>query len=353
MSQQAKGEWERAFAVCQKVSQTDSSDGPVGVARLTRQESVVVPPNSEMVLWTQLYGAETKSDFCALVEGPERDDEWQVARTVAWVVKGRLPIREGDQALVQVKEWVARGHFPLPEERKASQPAVKRLLREWSRLYIQEAENQERHTGLNLSQIVVPTGKTQELWEKYHQASGHMGIAKIDALLRKTFYWRVYKQVAARTKANRLRDKDRYDRKAKHLPLLPGERVLLRNFRRRGEGKLAPHWQPQLYVVHDQLRPGLPVFQIRPEGKEGPIKTIHRNHLRPCPFDPPEVPHHAPEIETNPIFPNLLLPRPLLLPLTLVPSNCSSYRSRKRGPCGPTRAEKCITPTKVSETKQG
>ncbi|KAF3838362.1 hypothetical protein F7725_010130, partial [Dissostichus mawsoni] len=75
------------------VSQTDSSDGPVGVARLTRQESMVVPPNSEMVLWNQLYGAETKSDFCALVEGPERDDEWQVARTVAWVVKGRLPIR--------------------------------------------------------------------------------------------------------------------------------------------------------------------------------------------------------------------------------------------------------------------
>ncbi|KAF3854249.1 hypothetical protein F7725_022304, partial [Dissostichus mawsoni] len=63
-----------------------------GVARLTRQESVVVPPNSEMVLWTQLYGAETKSDFCALVEGPERDDEWQVA-TITWVVKGRLPIR--------------------------------------------------------------------------------------------------------------------------------------------------------------------------------------------------------------------------------------------------------------------
>ncbi|KAK1887887.1 Gypsy retrotransposon integrase-like protein 1 [Dissostichus eleginoides] len=242
MSQQAKGEWEHAFAVCQKVSQTDSSDGPVGVARLTRHESLVVPPNSEMVLWTKLYWAETKSDFCALVEGPERDDEWQVARTVAWVVKGRLPIRvcnpnpypvtipqrrslanvfqvepsqiwgekdlvlktsdpgvvevdvqEGDQALVQVKEWVARGHFPLPEERKASQPAVKRLLREWSRLYIQEGvlkrRTQERHTGLNLSQIVVPTGKTQELWEKYHQASGHMGIAKIDALLRKTFYW--------------------------------------------------------------------------------------------------------------------------------------------------------------------
>ncbi|KAF3858975.1 hypothetical protein F7725_021374 [Dissostichus mawsoni] len=288
MSQQAKGEWERVT--------NRFLDGPVGVARLTRQESVVVPPNSEMVLWTQLYGAETKSDFCALVEGPERDDEWQVARTVAWVVKGRLPIRVCNPN-------------PYPVTIPQRRPLANVFQVEPSQI------RGEKDLVLKISDpgVVEVDVQTQELWEKYHQASGHMGIAKIDALLRKTFYWRVYKQVAARTKANRLRDKDRYDRKAKHLPLLPGERVLLRNFRRRGEGKLAPHWQPQLYVVHDQLRPGLPVFQIRPEGKEGPIKTIHRNHLRPCPFDPPEVPHHAPEIETNPIFPNLLLPRPLTL----------------------------------------
>lgn len=93
MSQAAKGEWKRAFAVCQKVSQAESSDKQIGVARLTRQDPVYVPPNSEMVLWTQLYGPKSMSDFCALVEGPERDDEWQVARTVVQVVKGHLPIR--------------------------------------------------------------------------------------------------------------------------------------------------------------------------------------------------------------------------------------------------------------------
>lgn len=26
-----------------------------------------------------------------------------------------------------------------------------------------------------------------------------------------------------------------------------------------------------------------PVFQVRPEGKEGPLRTLHRQHLRPCP----------------------------------------------------------------------
>lgn len=41
----------------------------------------------------------------------------------------------------------------------------------------------------SLSQIVVPMGRTQELWEKYHNTSGHMGVAKIEALLRKAFYW--------------------------------------------------------------------------------------------------------------------------------------------------------------------
>lgn len=56
---------------------------------------------------------------------------------------------------------------------------------------------------------------------------------------------KVYKQVAAKTRENRMQDKDRYDQVAKHLPLLPREWVLLCNFHCREQGKLAPHWQPQ------------------------------------------------------------------------------------------------------------
>lgn len=489
---------------------------------------------------------ETGSDRQAQVEtavveseaSTEAEDHWK-----DW--------QEKDQTVAQMKGWVVRNSFPGAEERKACLPATKRLLREWSRLHIQEGvlqrRAQERHTGLSLYQIVVPKDKTHKLWEKYHTASGHMGMAKIEGLLRKTFYWpgmgadlqewaskcaictqqkrgpevraplvpilasypletvsidylslgrhgdtypyllvitdlfskygwavptkdqtaattaralwrhliqpwgcperilsdqgaafestmvaqlcslygcakvrttpyrpqgngacerfnktvlsllgtlspedqvrwpdhlptllqmynntphetigltphfvmfgrharlpvetavgappltqrqdlegwvyqhnqtlqRVYKQVAAKTRESRMRDKVRYDQKTKNLPLLPGERVLLRNFRRREQGKLAPHWQPQLYVVIDQLRPGLPVFQIKPEGKEGPIRTIHRNHLRPCLFNPPEEPQQASETETvNPNLSNALYPGPLL-PLTFVPIACA------------------------------
>lgn len=101
---------------------------------------------------------------------------------------------------------------------------------------------------------------------------------------------RAYSQVEARTQHQQRRDKQRYDKRAKDIPLMDGERVLLRNFRRRDQGKLAPRWQSKPFVVLGPLRPGLPVLRIRPEGG-GPVRTIHRNHLRPCPYPaPPEAP---------------------------------------------------------------
>ena len=66
MSSQAKGEWEHAFSICQKVADVEPSDGQIGVAQLTRQDAVYVPPNSEMVLWTHL---QTTSDILCLGGG--------------------------------------------------------------------------------------------------------------------------------------------------------------------------------------------------------------------------------------------------------------------------------------------
>lgn len=65
-----------------------------------------------------------------------------------------------------------------------------------------------------------------------------------------------------------------YNRNTRTLPLLPGERVLMRNFRRRAQGKLAPRWLPAPFVVVRQSHPDRPVFTIRPEGKEGPCRTL-------------------------------------------------------------------------------
>lgn len=67
--------------------------------------------------------------------------------------------------------------------------------------------------------------------------------------------------------------------------LLPGERVLLKNFRRRAKGKLAPRWGPDFWIVVARPRADRPVYVIRPEGHEGPTKTIHRNNLRCCPMN--------------------------------------------------------------------
>ncbi|KAK7925039.1 hypothetical protein WMY93_007349 [Mugilogobius chulae] len=79
------------------------------------------------------------------------------------------------------------------------------------------------------------------------------------------------------------KNKRLYDRTAKEAPLLPGERVLVQDHRRRQAGKLGDRWESRLYVVISRLHPESPNYKIRPEGKDGPVRVVHRNHLRPCP----------------------------------------------------------------------
>lgn len=94
-----------------------------------------------------------------------------------------------------------------------------------------------------------------------------------------------YQAVKNQSQHQQERDQARYNRRARTAPLLPGERVLIRNFRRRSKGKLAPRWTPEPFVVVAPLREGHPVYVLRPEGKEAPTRTVHRNNLRPCPLN--------------------------------------------------------------------
>ncbi|KAJ8006746.1 hypothetical protein DPEC_G00110420 [Dallia pectoralis] len=109
--------------------------------------------------------------------------------------------------------------------------------------------------------------RTLEGWVQAHHRTLTEAYAKVGAQSRRRQGW----------------DQARYNKKARAVPLLAGERVLLRNFRRRAGGKLAPHWVPSPFVVVAQVQPGHPVYSIRPEGKNGPTRTIHRNNLRHCP----------------------------------------------------------------------
>lgn len=110
----------------------------------------------------------------------------------------------------------------------------------------------------------------------------------------------VYSVVKNNTQHRQQRDQKRYDRRAKVNQLLPGERVLPRNFRRRARGKLAPRWGPDVWVVKAQPRVDQPVYVICPEGREGPTRTIHRNNLRCCPVDIPREESGGGEPSTSP-----------------------------------------------------
>ncbi|KAL7406677.1 hypothetical protein ABVT39_024428 [Epinephelus coioides] len=116
-----------------------------------------------------------------------------------------------------------------------------------------------------------PTAETHTLqgWVKQHQkALSH-----------------VYQTAKRQSQHQQERDQTRHNRQAKLAPLFPGERVLICNFRRRARGKLTPRWSPEPFVVIKQLREDHPVYVLRPEGKEAPTRTVHRNNLRPCPLN--------------------------------------------------------------------
>ncbi|MGH0155783.1 UNVERIFIED_CONTAM: hypothetical protein FKN15_040670 [Acipenser sinensis] len=88
VSTKARGEWDKAFAICRKVKQEEAPDGKVGTAGLTWQQPIQIPPQSEMVVWTQVIEHPARTEYCALVEAIGEDAEWQVARTPAWVLRG-------------------------------------------------------------------------------------------------------------------------------------------------------------------------------------------------------------------------------------------------------------------------
>lgn len=60
---------------------------------------------------------------------------------------------------------------------------------------------------------------------------------------------------------------------------------------------MADHWASNPYVVESQM-PNLPVFRLRPEDGDGPIKILHRNHL--LPLTQKVCPDQVPDVDTPP-----------------------------------------------------
>lgn len=89
-----------------------------------------------------------------------------------------------------------------------------------------------------------------------------------------------YEQAAEHATVRESWNKQNFDAGVKIHDLQPGDRVLLKNLGIPGKHKLADRWKSQLFIVCKRV-PGLPVYQIQPEGESGPRKMWHRNHLLP------------------------------------------------------------------------
>lgn len=81
------------------------------------------------------------------------------------------------------------------------------------------------------------------------------------------------------------RNKTRFDQRIIPSALEVGDRVLVRNVRLRGKHKLSDKWESDVFVVVSRAG-DLPVYKVKPEHKDGPIRTLHRDLLLPCGFLP-------------------------------------------------------------------
>ena len=79
------------------------------------------------------------------------------------------------------------------------------------------------------------------------------------------------------------RNKTRFDKNITVSELAPGDRVLVKNVRVRGKHKIADRWENEVYIVTKRAG-SLPVYTVKPENKDRPVRTLHRDLLLPCGF---------------------------------------------------------------------
>lgn len=79
------------------------------------------------------------------------------------------------------------------------------------------------------------------------------------------------------------RNKIKFDRHDTESSLDVGDRMLVRNVCLRGKHKLADKWEAVVHVVINQ-KEDLPVCTVKPENKDGPLRTLHQDLLLPCGF---------------------------------------------------------------------
>ena len=90
-----------------------------------------------------------------------------------------------------------------------------------------------------------------------------------------------YRLSSANIKRAQNKQKAQYDKKVHGAVLETGDRILVRDLGHKGRHKLANKWEETPYIVDSQPNIDIPVYIVRPELEDRPIRTLHRNHLLP------------------------------------------------------------------------
>lgn len=105
-------------------------------------------------------------------------------------------------------------------------------------------------------------------------------------------------QVATENASKTAERNKRFDKRVVESTLEAGDRVLMRNVRIRGKHKLADKWESDVHTVVKRVG-DLPVYTVKPEGKDGPFHTLHRDLLLPCGFLPVAESKQSPKQTIN------------------------------------------------------
>lgn len=196
-------------------------------------------------------------------------------------------LQEKDESLGKINAYLRRGFVPGARERQVQTLVVKQNLGGFGA--VEEAYNNSVHSTTGYAPAFLMFGRHMRLPVDLLLGTGPTEGA------RSTTEWvgrhhqqlhYAYRRVTDHLNAAAAKNKRLYDRTARDAPLLPGERVLVRDNRRQGKGKLSDRWESTPYVVERQQGPDMPVYTVWPEGRIGPERVLHRNLLRPCPNFP-------------------------------------------------------------------
>lgn len=76
-----------------------------------------------------------------------------------------------------------------------------------------------------------------------------------------------------------------FDKRVVESTLETGNCFLVSNVWMRGKPKLPDKWESDFHIVVKRAG-DLPVYTVKPEGKDGPLLTLHHDLLLPCGFLP-------------------------------------------------------------------